>query len=103
MRKPLCKDCQDDNGEFDPECYEEAMSDYADCAYDDMRDRQMEEKLERFEELAGMPYSKAVQVIKTKGVNVIKTKVTEDSYPVGDKSLSDVIKDLKNGYVVTPF
>ena len=96
MRKPLYKDCQDDNGEFDPECYEEAMNDYADCAYDDMRDRQMEEKLERFEELAGIPYSKAVQVIKIK-------VVTEDSYPIGDKSLSDVIKDLKNGYAVTPF
>ena len=96
MRKPKYNDCQDDNGEFDSECFEAVMDDYADCKHEEMKDRQMEDELDEFAELAGMPYSKAVQVIKTKIVTV-------DSYPIGDKKVSEVINDLRNGYAITPF
>ncbi len=96
MRKPMYKDCEDDNGEFDSECFEEKMCDYGDAKYEEMKDRQMEDELDEFAELAGMPYSKAVQVIKTKIVTV-------DSYPIGDKKVSEVIKDLKDGYFSCPF
>ncbi len=46
MRKPKYSDCTDDNGEFDAECYDEAMGNYEDSE----RDRELEEHFERQEE-----------------------------------------------------
>lgn len=46
MRKPKYRDCTDEYGEFDFECYEEAMGDYEDSE----RDRELEERFERQDE-----------------------------------------------------
>ena len=43
MRRPRRSDCTDECGEFDSECYDEAMGDYEDSE----RERQLEEKFER--------------------------------------------------------
>ena len=86
------------------------MDDYADCKYEEMKDRQMEDELDEFAELAGMPYSKAVHVTRAvehigdNGIVIDSREiVVVDNYPIGDKTLRAVIRDLKDGYFVSPF
>jgi len=93
MRKPMPSDCNDGNG-VDWECYDDAMGTYEDTAYEEARDRKMEEELEEFEKVAGMNYFKAKVIFKD----------TLNCYDKSSKKMSEIIDDIKNnGYTAIPF
>lgn len=79
--------------------YQDACDDYADQAYEDMRDRQMEASIEEDDRLRSeiasfgiVPFDQIVMIVKG-----------SDQYRIEDKSLRDVLEDLKNGYSPVPF
>jgi len=47
MRKPKLSEFDDGCGNIDYEAYDETMDDWGDMAYEEARDRQMEEDMER--------------------------------------------------------
>ena len=46
MRKPTCRDFDNGDSTCDYDGYQDAMDDYADAAYEERRDREMEDKIE---------------------------------------------------------
>ena len=89
MRKPMIRDCTDDDGNFNAECYESAMDDYGDSKYEEMRDRQMEEEME--EEVNNK--DEAIKLIKELLKQIESGEVVVDG--IG-------IQNPEGGYVLKP-